>query len=466
MMSSHLRSQWLFLTLFIFLSTTLLNPAAADPTEEDKAKEQIEFASGLFERGLYDMAASEYQEFIKTYGKSPLLPDAYFGYAESLFFGKKYSDCAAAFETVATLQGAEAKTPVSYLRAGQCYEESGNMEKAEKSISAVEAAKLSPNFRQVYDYAMSKIARAQNKIPDAIGYLEKGMDLQGDPKQSITIQFDLADLYNQTGAVDKAAQLYQRLYASAADAGAKSVAAYKEGELYFRQKDFAKAKNAFLIVYTEFPEQAIAKDAFKGTVLSLFNLKDYQAVISEYEKNKKVIAFTEDNFDVFFAVGMSYALSGHSDESAAVWDDVLAKMTLKEESRRLVLLKKAETLIRAGKTVDATGFLEKNAADLKGAQDKIVYLRAEGLYAEKKYPEAADAYRSFLKSFPQSALTKEATYGLAHALKESGKNEEAAAAFKKYAEMADDPAMKEGSLYNAILLDAKLEHVPQLLSSA
>ncbi|MDD5439937.1 MAG: hypothetical protein PHS37_07110, partial [Candidatus Omnitrophica bacterium] len=45
------------------------------------AVEQLDFANGLFQRGFYDMAITEYRKFITLFPKDNYTPDAFFGIA-------------------------------------------------------------------------------------------------------------------------------------------------------------------------------------------------------------------------------------------------------------------------------------------------------------------------------------------------------------------------------------------------
>ncbi|MBZ0166110.1 MAG: tetratricopeptide repeat protein, partial [Candidatus Omnitrophica bacterium] len=80
------------LSLFFtcILAVTLLTSASAQ-NDVDPYFEKIDFANGLFQRGLYDMAASEYGEFLNQYPDSTHAHEAVFGMGESFFFTQDYA---------------------------------------------------------------------------------------------------------------------------------------------------------------------------------------------------------------------------------------------------------------------------------------------------------------------------------------------------------------------------------------
>ena len=61
--------------------------------------EHIDFAAGLFSRGMYGMAKEEYAKFLKLFPENEFVKEAYFGLAESAYFLKEYDEAIDAYQS-------------------------------------------------------------------------------------------------------------------------------------------------------------------------------------------------------------------------------------------------------------------------------------------------------------------------------------------------------------------------------
>ncbi len=451
------------LCVIFALNFTVISLVKAQDIVSEKETEQIEFASGLFERGLYDMAAAEYKEFINTYGKSNLLTEAHFGMAESLFFSKKYPEAINAFNNVITLQGSADKIAVSYLRIAQSYDELKDFQNALKAFSAANTADIPEKFSQTFFYSYAKTLRTVGEQKKAIEYLEKAAQVKAEEQETAAVLFDLAELYGKSGKDPEGLRTYEKIYNDSSDSKIKSLSLYKKGELYFQTGKFKEAYQTFNSVLKDHSTELIAKEAVKGLLLSLYELKQYPEITNVYENQSGSIPLSPDNFNVLFAAADSYLMQDNYEKAFSLWNEII-KLTLPDDERRLVLLKQAETLIRSGKATDISGFLEKHSSDLKGAQDKMMYLNAEALYEAKNYAAAAESYKKFMTDFPQSPLLPDALYGLAYSMKKMDKDQESADAFADFVSKTSDSERKEEALYNTVLLNAKLDRTAEVIA--
>jgi tol-pal system protein YbgF len=94
-------------------------------------------AYGDYSRGNYDLAFSEFKQYVETYPSSELADNAQYWIAEILYGQKKLPEAAFEFEKVAVVSPNGDKTPVALYKRGMILMELGNKDQAVVQFQAV-----------------------------------------------------------------------------------------------------------------------------------------------------------------------------------------------------------------------------------------------------------------------------------------------------------------------------------------
>jgi tol-pal system protein YbgF len=90
-----------------------------------------------FSRGNYDLALSEFRQYVETYPSSELADNAQYWIGEIFYAQKKLPEAAAGFEKVVTLSSNGDKAPVALYKRGLILTELGNKEEAINQFQSV-----------------------------------------------------------------------------------------------------------------------------------------------------------------------------------------------------------------------------------------------------------------------------------------------------------------------------------------
>lgn len=111
--------------------------AAADPMGGGSAKEVYENAYGHLLQQDYGAAQAGFRDFLKTYPKDPLAPNALYWLGESHYVQRNFADAAEAFDLVIQAYGTSGKAPDAQLKRGMSLAQLGKRQDACASLRAV-----------------------------------------------------------------------------------------------------------------------------------------------------------------------------------------------------------------------------------------------------------------------------------------------------------------------------------------
>ncbi|MCA9399729.1 MAG: tetratricopeptide repeat protein, partial [Candidatus Omnitrophica bacterium] len=121
---------FLFIVLSVLCFSTCSTPlfaqeksgSSVENIKPDKSAEQLDFANGLFQRELYEMAVDEYQKITKDVSvTAQVKEEALFGIAESYFFMNDYDRAASAYDTFLKNYAGTDRAFITDLRRGQIF---------------------------------------------------------------------------------------------------------------------------------------------------------------------------------------------------------------------------------------------------------------------------------------------------------------------------------------------------------
>jgi tol-pal system protein YbgF len=79
-------------------------------------QDELSLAKGFLQRGDYELAEGQYREFMRTYPRDRLVPEAQFGLAETFFLRQRYQEAAEQYLNLSTQHPNSARAPEGLLK--------------------------------------------------------------------------------------------------------------------------------------------------------------------------------------------------------------------------------------------------------------------------------------------------------------------------------------------------------------
>src|SRR5213083_1679 len=399
-------------------------PPARETERSDQR--QLDYANALFTRKLYDLAVPEYQKYIDDYPGRPGRANAYFSLGECYRnlnrvssartnfqkvlndYGDSEFDGAAAYalaemafpekDYAAALplfhrSAAKSKEPAVALSAryfeARCLESTGRKEEAADIYAQVTEAGNPNPYREDARWTAASILASRGRKVDALKQYEALSDL------SLKIALK-AESAVRGGVI--ALELVQ------ADKGKID-------------KAMADRATALLQKGRALPEagkfRAIAQVALRRLQ---YQTGQYSQLLADYKKDLEKLPEAAQA-EVLLLAANSERQLGNSKEAEALYRQIIAKFPDREEAKdaayeRLINVYNSDPSALSG-AVDE--FLATSPTNERADQAKL--LKAEALYKQQNYTEAALIYGELRASQLSAKLRSEAAYklGLCHA---------------------------------------------------
>lgn len=420
--------------------------------------EQLDFANGLFQRGLYDMGIKEYKKFLEVFPESEYRGEAYFGIAESLFFLKQYKNALNEYTRYVQDFPIGEKVALASLRIGQTYFFLKQFDEAIEYFSKIDQKLLDDRFKQILYFYTAKSYKALGKKEETLAYFDKTVKISNDSEYTNHAFFEMGDILAGSSEYDKAVEFYGRAYEGAQPQTVKSLALHKRGEMQFASGDYPASADTFKKVVEEYSGEDIALSALANLLLSLFNMAQYDTLIAQYEANAGLVTDDEKSFDVYYVVSLGYLELKRYDEALSHLNKLLSFDWLKDKERRKVFVKKSEVLLKTMRFKEAADLINTELSDSKDNADYITFMKGESSYGLGNFKEAIILYNQIIDEFPQSTFRDGSLYGIAYSQKSLGEDKEAVTSFIRYFEEGKNSSKRQEALYNAIVIETKLGH--------
>jgi len=431
-------------------------PCAEEVPLQTTAIEHFDFATGLFERGMYKMAGDEYKKFIIVYPQSEHLRDAYFGFAESLYFQKRYDEAMAEYGRYLEMYPSEDnQTLVVKLRIGEIFFFTKKFDDAISQFKSVEGKNYRRDQTQTLCYYLAKANRIKGIEAQAIHYFNKAARMVKNNEYAFNAFIELGDIYADGSEYEKALKYYGQARDSAATDQAKSFSIYKAAEMQFLSGDYENSTNTFKKVLADYPESEINAESLSNLLLALFNTKKYDELIKEYAAHRHLVKKEDRFFDAHFTACSAYAEVGDHDEALDKLTTLISSDWVSKENKDRAALKKSEILLLAKRFKEALDLINARLSNKEEYRDNVLFLKGEALYGAGDFDEAAAQFNRLIAEHPDSPFVIDAIYSLAYVRKNMDQGHGARELFIQFYERSKDSVKSQAALYNAILLDIK-----------
>jgi TolA-binding protein len=445
--------------LFLLAPTCVLAQAQRD-------LESIDFAHGLFERKLYEMAKKEYKKFIDGYPSSEFLAEGYFGIAESAFYLKNYSESLEAYKTFIEKFPGHAKIVYAGIRWGECLIYLEKFEEAFNQLFAISPEGLDVDTRQMLFFMLAQASQGKKDFEKALEFYNKAVAEAPQSEYAVQSLFEMAEIYLIQNQWGEAVAYFKKVEETSSSSAVKGLSLYKQGEAQFVAKAYPQAAEIFKKLIETYPQEAFFQDACANLLSAHFNQSQFQEVIDVFKAQAKCLKEEGRFVGAYFLVTSAYAHLKRVDEAMDLLDKVAGFASLSADDKAHVTARKSSVLLEA-KAFDKLLEMAKRMEEIQGsASDQTLYLKGESYTGLEQQDKALEAFNLLLQNHQGSFYAKEALYSLAHLQNVLGKSQESLDLFLKYYDQGENVDKRQEALYNAIILEGKLEAVDKAIEHA
>ncbi len=396
---------------------------------------------------------------MRKYPSSSLSPDVNMEIAGTYLAGEQYQEALPYLKNVLG-SDADALKPKAYLQSGIAWYNLNNNQQALNQYDSL--LRQYPNSAEAQDALENAktIYVQEGKTSDYVNFA-KGMGITVSTSQEDQLAYEEAEVQFNNGNFSGAVQRFEAYLAKFPDGKYSLEANYYKSEIYFSQKDYAKAVVGYAAVADKAPNKFADKSLLQAARLYFFNLKDYPNAEKYYGKLKDFSSSAENRLEAMRGILRSqYQLQQWPDAVAnakdllnekgiSTDDRVLANMAIANSFKADNKCDQALLYFRtaAGLTKSAYGaearyqiadclFRENELKDAEKAAFEVInksgsyeewvtksYLLLGDIYfAEKDYFNAKATYQSIVENARIEDLRLQAQQKLAQVTAEENKN--------------------------------------------
>ena len=401
-------------------STSVEAPA---PTSESESppRRQLDYANALFTRKLYDLAIPEYQKYLETYPGGPGRSNAYFSLGECYRNLGRPGNARTNFQKVLDDYGdSDFAGPAAYALAEMAFTNKNyaaalplfhrSAAKSKESAVALSAHYFEARCLEILDRKDEacdiylQVAEAKNPNPYREDARQTGAALALARGRKIDALRQYEALSNETQKPALKAEAAVRAGLLAVD-----LQQPEKGKI---DKTMADKASALLTKAKNLPEAGRWRVVAQVGLLRLqFQSGQYAQLLNDYKKVEAQLP-EDARAEVLLFAANSHRQLGQAKEAEELYSEIIAKYPNREEAKdaRYQRLINVYNSNPDALLAEVDEFLQSNPTVERADQAKL--LKAEALYKQQKYAEAAPVYAELRVSQLSPKLRAETAYKL------------------------------------------------------
>jgi tetratricopeptide (TPR) repeat protein len=232
----------------------------------------------------------------RKYPASNLAVDANMEIAGTYLAGEQFREALPYLKNVLRSPGADALKPKAYLQSGIAwYNLNNNKEALSQYDSLLRQFPNSPEAQDALDNAKT-IYVEEGRSGEYVNFA-KSMGVEVSASQEDQLAYEEAEVQFNNGNFPGAVQRFEAYLAKFPDGKYSLEANYYKSEIYFSQKDWAKAVTGYQAVADRAPNKFAEKSLLQAARLNFFELKNYQQAEKYFIKLKDFSASQENKME-------------------------------------------------------------------------------------------------------------------------------------------------------------------------
>src|SRR5213596_1720192 len=398
-----------------------ISPAQEKPTspEQSTDKRQLEYANALFARKMYDLAVPEYEKYLSDYERGSGRANAYFGLGESYRLLGKNGSARTNFQKVLDDFGdSEFAGPAAYALAVLAFSQK-DFTAAQPLFHKAAANSKDASVALSAKYFEARCLESSKRADDALMLYLQVAEAKSQYREDA--RTTAGAMLLARGRRTDALKQYEALATEAEKPAARAESAVRAGliALDLSVADRAKIDGAMAEKARSLLQKGrVASDSgrWKGVAQAGLLRLEYQTgqfaqVISDYKKSAGQLP-EEAKAETMLLVGNAQRQLGHAQEAEGIYREIIEKFPSREEAKdaryqRLINIYNSDP---NAVIAEVDEYLKTNPTSERADQAKL--LKAEALYKQQKFAEAAPFYEELRASQLALNLRSEAAYKL------------------------------------------------------
>ena len=384
--------------------------------EQPADKRQLEYANALFSRKMYDLAIPEYEKYVGDYPTASGCANAYFGLGESYRSLGKTGPARINFQKVLDDYGdSEFAGPAAYALAVLAFSQK-DYNAAQPLFHRAATKSKDASVALSAKYFEARCLESTKRADDALAlYLQvtEAKSQYRDDARATAGAMLLA-----RGKRQEALAQYEALSNEAEKPSIKAEAAVRAGLIAVdlatadRGKIMVDRARALLQKGRAAPEAGRWRGIAQAGLLRLeYQTAQFAQLIADYKKVAPELP-EEAKPEAMLLAGNAERQLGHSREAEDLYRQIIEKFPKREEAKdaryqRLINIYNTDPI---AVITEVTEFLKTDPTAERADQAKL--LKAEALYKQQKFAEAAPVYDELRTSQLTPKLRAEAVYKL------------------------------------------------------
>ena len=387
--------------------------------EQPSDKRQLEYANALFSRKMYDLAIPEYQKYLGDYPGGAGRANAYFGLGESYRLLGKGGSAHINFQKVIDDYGdSEFAGPAAYALGVLAFSQK-DYNAAQPLFHRAAAKSKDGSVALSAKYFEARCLESTKRTDDALGLYLQVAEAKSQYRDDA--RATAGAMFLARGKRPEALKQYEALSNEAEKPATKAEAAVRAGliAIDLAVADRGKADKAMtdkartlLQKGRASPEGGRWRGIAQAGLLRLeYQTGQFAQLITDYKKAAGELP-DDAKPEALLLVGNAQRQLGHSQEAEDIYRQIIEKFPNREEAKdaryqRLINVYNSDP---NAVIVEVDEFLKTNPTAERADQAKL--LKAEALYKQQKFTEAAPVYEELRSSQLNPKLRAEAAYKL------------------------------------------------------
>jgi len=327
----------------------------------------------------------------RLYPGSNLSADVNMEIAGTYLAGENYREALPYLKNVLRSPGADALKPRAYLQSGIAwYNLNNNKEALNQYDSLLRQYPNSPEAQDGLDNAKT-IYVEEGRSAEYVNFA-KGMGVEVSATQEDQLAYEEAEVQFNNGNFPGAVQRFESYLAKFPDGKYSLEANYYKSEIYFSQKDWAKAVVGYAAVGDRAPNKFGEKSLLQAARLYFFNLKDYANAEKYFSKLKDFSSSQENKMEAMRGLLRSQYQLQKWPEAVANAKDLLTQKGLSVDDKVLANMAIAKSYQSAGQCEAALQYFRVAAPLTKSAYGaEARYQIADCLFHQNQLKDAEKA---------------------------------------------------------------------------
>ena len=386
--------------------------AAPSNRLNDPARQSFEQANAFYGQKMYDLAAPKYREFLATAPRGLDRQAALFRLGECSRAANRPAEAGAAYrQLLAEFNSGDFLGPAAY-RLGEMQYGARDFEGAAATFRVAALHVRDAKLRLAAKFFEGRALEAAGRKVEALSAYREVASIKEDNPYRERAILDLADADARAGLTDSALRQLRGLAETAQNPVVRTSAAVKAGLLAIDQRDFATARPLLEMgaANNELPIWKAA--ALAGLVRLDYESENYKGAATRAEEILPMLP-ADSRPDVLLLAANASRQMGDQARALALYDRLAAEYPNSSAAREAGFHRLVSLVARQDERALAQIDVFLMSSGDEGERAKAELLKAELLFGQDRFDEAADLYQKALSARGTEKYRPDALYKLA-----------------------------------------------------